>query len=79
MNYKARNSSISVRLNGIAKEQGFTAARKVVGQRKFDDLQQKEADAWLRKELIKKNWWKVALGVSTIISAIMAVAAFLKN
>ena len=52
--YKSRNATISERLTGISNEDGFEAARKLVQSGRMG-VTQKEADSWLRKELIKRN------------------------
>ena len=73
MNKKSRDVSISERLDGISSERGFEAARKLVTDRNFGERQQKEANAWLRKELVKRNWWKTILGIASIVGAVAAV------
>lgn len=73
--YKSKNATISERLTGIAKEEGFEAARKLVQSGRLG-LSQKEADSWLRKELIKRNWWKVVCGIVTLTSGITTVWEF---
>jgi ubiquinone/menaquinone biosynthesis C-methylase UbiE len=70
--YKSKNATISERLTGMAKEEGFEAARKLVQSGRLG-LSQKEADSWLQKELIKRNWWKVVCGIVTLTSGITTV------
>jgi hypothetical protein len=74
--YKSRNATISERLTGIAKEEGFDAARKLVQSGRLGESQ-KEADLWLLLELVKRNWWKVFAGIVTVASGITTVWEFL--
>lgn len=55
--YKSRNATISERLTGISNEDGFEAAQRLVQSGQMG-VAQKEADSWLRKELIKRNGLK---------------------
>lgn len=76
--YKSKNATISERLTGIAKEEGFEAARKLVQSGRLG-VSQKEADSWLhlfQKELNKRNWWKVVCGIVTLTSGITTVWEF---
>lgn len=74
MHPKSKEASISMRLDHIANMDGFDAARRLVSQRRLG-VSQKEADAWLRKELFKRNWWKVTVGAASVVGAIATVAA----
>lgn len=72
MSYKSKNATISERLTGTSNKDGFESARKLV-KSGWAGVNQKEADAWLRKEWIKQNWWKVVSWIAGIASGITAV------
>jgi hypothetical protein len=76
--YKSKNATISERLTGMAKEEGFEAARKLVQSGRLG-VSQKEADSWLhlfQKELDKRNWWKVVIRIFTVANDITTVWEF---
>ncbi|MEO8119074.1 MAG: hypothetical protein ABI606_07105 [Rhodoferax sp.] len=73
--YKSKNATISERLTGISNEDGFEAARKLVQSGRLG-VNQKEANSWLQKESIKRNWWKVISGIVAVVSGITTVWAF---
>ena len=73
--YKSKNATISERLTGISNEDGFEAARKLIQSGQLG-VNQKEANSWLQKESIKRNWWKVISGIVAVVSGITTVWAF---
>ena len=73
MNPKSKSATISDRLRYIAQTQSFEQARKLVAQRRMGKQRQKEADRWLRNELVRRNWWKVTLGLASIVGTVAAV------
>jgi hypothetical protein len=74
--YKSKTATISERLTGITKEEGFEAARKLVQHERLG-VSQKEADSWLQKEWVKRNWWKVVYRIVFVTSGITTALEFL--
>lgn len=74
--YKSKSTTISERLTGISNSGGFEAARKIVQSGLLGVNEQKEADSWLRKEWIKRNWWKVTSGIVAVASGVATVWEF---
>jgi hypothetical protein len=73
--YKSKNATISEYLTGISNQEGFEVARKLVLSGRLG-LSQKEANLWLQKELLKRNWWKVIPGIVAVASGITTVWEF---
>jgi pyrroline-5-carboxylate reductase len=73
--YKSKNATISERLTGISKVDGFAAAQKLVLSVLLG-VSQKEANSWLQKEGVKRNWWKVIPGIVAVTSGVTTVWEF---
>ena len=77
MEQKSKAASIADRLSLIESTNGFEAACRLVADRRLDASQQKEAESWLLKRWVARNWFKV-LGTSVgVVSGVVTVAQFL--
>jgi maltodextrin utilization protein YvdJ len=77
MKQKSKAASISDRLSLIESTNGFEAASRFVAERCLDVPQQKEAESWLLKRWVARNWVKVLVTSIGVVSGVVTVVKFL--
>lgn len=77
MKQKSKTASISDRLSLIESTNGYEAASRLVAERRLDAPQQKEAESWLLKRWIARNWFKVLATSVGVVSGVVTVVQFL--
>ena len=77
MKQKSKAASISDRLSLIESTNGFEAASRLVAERRLDAPQQKEAEFWLLKRWVVRNWVKVLATSIGVVSGVVTVVQFL--